>query len=567
MFAQVMAGVEKDIEIALTVAAMATLIGVTIGAIAGFYRGWVDSLLMRFVDLVLVLPVLAVLIVLSNKLAKESSNWLGLAIIIGLLSWTYVARLVRADFLSLRERDFVEASRALGATNRRIIVKHMLPNAVGPIIVNATLTVALEHHPRVDAVLPRARRPAARRVARAPRRPGPGLGHHRVVALRLPGRLPHHPDPLHLPHRRRPARGVRPEEEPGQGLSAEPALQVERLEVDFPTKDGVVHAVRGVDFSLAPGEVLGIVGESGSGKSVTALATMGLLPKSAQVRGSIRFDGRELLGLKEKQLTGVRGTGIAMIFQDPMTSLNPVYTIGWQIAEAILAHQDISKEAAMARAIELLAKVGIPNPAERVDNYPHEFSGGMRQRAVIAIAMANDPDVILADEPTTALDVTVQAQVLDSLKTAHGGDRRRAAADHPRPRGHRRPGRPRAGHVRRARPSRSERPRTSSTGPPCPTRSACSARCPGSTATARSGCARSRAPRPPCSATAPAARSRRAARWPPTSAARPSPSSRSCPSVTSALGEHRAACHFAEAVGRGDHGQVFSDGVVDNVIA
>jgi len=143
MFAQVMAGVEKDIQIALTVAAMATIIGVTIGAIAGFYRGWVDSLLMRFVDLVLVLPVLAVLIVLANKLSKESDNWLGLAVIIGLLSWTYVARLVRADFLSLRERDFVEASRALGATNRRIIVKHMLPNAVGPIIVNATLTVAL----------------------------------------------------------------------------------------------------------------------------------------------------------------------------------------------------------------------------------------------------------------------------------------------------------------------------------------------------------------------------------------------------------------------------------------
>jgi peptide/nickel transport system permease protein len=143
MFAQVMAGVEKDIEIALTVAAIAVLIGVTVGAIAGFYRGWVDSLLMRFVDLVLVVPILAILILLSSKLAKQSSNWLGLAIIIGLLSWTYVARLVRADFLSLRERDFVEASRALGATNRRIIVKHMLPNAIGPIIVNATLTVAL----------------------------------------------------------------------------------------------------------------------------------------------------------------------------------------------------------------------------------------------------------------------------------------------------------------------------------------------------------------------------------------------------------------------------------------
>jgi oligopeptide/dipeptide ABC transporter ATP-binding protein len=198
----------------------------------------------------------------------------------------------------------------------------------------------------------------------------------------------------------------------------EPTLEVTGLEVDFRTKDGVVHAVRGIDFSIAPGEVLGIVGESGSGKSVTALATMGLLPKSALVRGSIRYQGRELLGLKEKQLTGVRGTGIAMIFQDPMTSLNPVYSIGWQIAEAIRAHQSISKDAAQARAIELLEMVGIPNPSERVNNYPHEFSGGMRQRVVIAIAMANDPNVILADEPTTALDVTVQAQVLASLKTA-----------------------------------------------------------------------------------------------------------------------------------------------------
>ena len=143
MFAQVMAGVEKDIQIALTVAVMATLIGVTIGAIAGYYRGWIDSALMRFVDLVLVIPVLAILIVLAHRLAKQSDNWFGLAVIIGILSWTYVARLVRADFLSLRERDFVEAARALGASNKRIIVKHMLPNAVGPIIVNATLTVAL----------------------------------------------------------------------------------------------------------------------------------------------------------------------------------------------------------------------------------------------------------------------------------------------------------------------------------------------------------------------------------------------------------------------------------------
>jgi ABC-type glutathione transport system ATPase component len=198
----------------------------------------------------------------------------------------------------------------------------------------------------------------------------------------------------------------------------EPTLAVDQLVVDFATSGQPVHAVRGISFSLAPQEVLGIVGESGSGKSVTALAAMGLLPKNARVNGSVTYDGQEMLGLKERELAKIRGVGIAMIFQDPMTALNPVYTVGWQIVEAIRAHQDVSKDQAMARAVALLETVGIPNAAERVGNFPHEFSGGMRQRVVIAIAMANDPAVILADEPTTALDVTVQAQVLSSLRTA-----------------------------------------------------------------------------------------------------------------------------------------------------
>ncbi len=346
----------------------------------------------------------------------------------------------------------------------------------------------------------------------------------------------------------------------------EPALQIDRLEVDFPTKDGVVHAVRGVDFTLAAGEVLGIVGESGSGKSVTALASMGLLPKSAQVRGSIRFQGREILGLKEKQLTKVRGTGIAMIFQDPMTSLNPVYTIGWQIAEAILAHQDISKNAAKQRAIELLAKVGIPNPAERVDNYPHEFSGGMRQRAVIAIAMANDPEVILADEPTTALDVTVQAQVLDSLRTAltetgaalllitHDlgviagiADRvlvmyaGRAVETGTAEDVFYRPSMPYTlgllGSLPRLDSDGSERLRQIPGSPP-------------SMLGDRTGCPF--VPRCPLAAEI---------------CTTTEPELVVVPSVTSEEGGHRAACHFAEAVGRGDHGGVFTDGVVDNVVA
>jgi oligopeptide/dipeptide ABC transporter ATP-binding protein len=195
-------------------------------------------------------------------------------------------------------------------------------------------------------------------------------------------------------------------------------LDVEDLTVDFPTDDGAVHAVRGVTFHLAPGEVLGIVGESGSGKSVTSLAIMGLLPKSARVNGSVKFRGRELLGLKDKAMSPIRGKEVAMIFQDPMTSLNPVYTVGAQLAEAIRTHNKVSRAAALSRAVELLALVGIPNAKERAKSYPHEFSGGMRQRAVIAIAMANDPDVIIADEPTTALDVTVQAQVLESLDKA-----------------------------------------------------------------------------------------------------------------------------------------------------
>jgi oligopeptide/dipeptide ABC transporter ATP-binding protein len=200
--------------------------------------------------------------------------------------------------------------------------------------------------------------------------------------------------------------------------SGDVILDVADLTVGFPTDDGLVQAVRGVSYQLRRGEVLGIVGESGSGKSVTSMAVMGLLPRSARVSGSVRFAGRELLDASDSALTRIRGRRVAMIFQDPMTSLNPVYTVGYQIAEAVRAHHDVSKRAAMQRAEELLEIVRIPNARARLDNYPHELSGGMRQRVVIAIAMANDPDVIIADEPTTALDVTVQAQIMEALDTA-----------------------------------------------------------------------------------------------------------------------------------------------------
>ena len=192
-------------------------------------------------------------------------------------------------------------------------------------------------------------------------------------------------------------------------------LDVKNLNVRFPTEDGVVHAVRDVSFSLEPGEVLGVVGESGSGKSVTNMAIMGLLPRTTRIDGSIMYKGQELVGLPRKRQGKFRGSEIGMIFQDPMTSLNPVYTVGWQIGEAVRAHNKVNKKQAHARAVELLDLVGIPHAATRADSYPHEFSGGMRQRAMIAMAMANNPEVLIADEPTTALDVTVQAQILETL--------------------------------------------------------------------------------------------------------------------------------------------------------
>ena len=192
-----------------------------------------------------------------------------------------------------------------------------------------------------------------------------------------------------------------------------PILTVRDLQVSFRTDDGVVHAVDGVSFEVSPGEVVAVVGESGSGKSVTAQTLIGLTrAPNSKITGSVMFQGADLVELPDDQFRSVRGEHIAMVFQDPMTSLNPVYRVGDQIAEMIRAHRDVSKSEALSRAVELLRSVGIPNPERRVRDYPHEFSGGMRQRVMIAMALALDPEVLIADEPTTALDVTIQAQIL-----------------------------------------------------------------------------------------------------------------------------------------------------------
>ena len=197
---------------------------------------------------------------------------------------------------------------------------------------------------------------------------------------------------------------------------AERLIEVKDLKVHFVTEDGIVRAVDGVNFTLDRGEVLGIVGESGSGKSVTSMTLLGLTrDKNTRFEGEVLYKGRNVLAMREEELQEVRGNEMAMIFQDPMTSLNPVYTIGAQICEAIQVHESIDRRAAGRRAVELLEQVGIPNPESRVDDYPHQFSGGMRQRAMIAMSLACNPDVLIADEPTTALDVTIQAQIIELI--------------------------------------------------------------------------------------------------------------------------------------------------------
>jgi peptide/nickel transport system ATP-binding protein len=197
----------------------------------------------------------------------------------------------------------------------------------------------------------------------------------------------------------------------------EPYLVVDGLTVKFPTADGVVNAVTDMSYTLEQGKTLGIVGESGSGKSVSSMAIMGLHDYSrTQMSGSIRVGGREIVGLSNNEMRSVRGGDVAMIFQDPLTALHPFYSIGSQISEAYRAHNAVSKSQARAKAVEMLDRVGIPQARSRVDDFPHQFSGGMRQRAMIAMALVNDPKLLIADEPTTALDVTVQAQILDLLQ-------------------------------------------------------------------------------------------------------------------------------------------------------
>ena len=226
-------------------------------------------------------------------------------------------------------------------------------------------------------------------------------------------------------------------------------LEITDLRTEIQLKDGVVHAVDGVTLHVDEGETLGVVGESGCGKTMTALSIMQLLPNGGRIAGgSIKLGGRELTGLKPEELRKIRGDDIGMIFQDPLSSLNPTHTVGAQISEAVLLHRDVTKQEAYDRAVEVLDLVGMPRARERVDEYPHQFSGGMRQRVMIAMALACDPKLLIADEPTTALDVTIQKQILELIDGLRAAARHVGHPGHPRPRRDRRPGRPGGRHVR-----------------------------------------------------------------------------------------------------------------------
>ncbi len=424
-----MRGAQKSILIGLFVALLATGIAAIVGAAAGYFGGWTDRVLMWIVDLMLVVPSFLIIAIMSSHFA---GNWVLFVVLLGAFIWQITARIVRGQTLALKNREYVLAARYMGVSRWKIIMSHILPNLSSLLIIDATINVS-------TAIITEAGLSFFGFGVQPPDvslgtllSDGQNAAFTLPVVVPVPRDLPRPVGARRQPRRGRAARRTRSVHREGpvtteitefistRKVDTDAVLTVEDLSVTFPGGTGPdVNAVRGLNFSLRRGEVLAIVGESGSGKSVTSLAVMGLLPTNARIAGSVRLGDRELLALNDRQLSEIRGKQMSMIFQEPLSALTPVYTVGQQVSEALLIHNDgMTKRQAHARAVELLDLVGIPNPKQRANAFPHEFSGGMRQRVMIAMAIANDPDVIIADEPTTALDVTIQAQILEVLQTA-----------------------------------------------------------------------------------------------------------------------------------------------------
>ncbi|KRE97996.1 hypothetical protein ASG88_17600 [Nocardioides sp. Soil777] len=419
------------------VIAIALLVAVPIGLIAGYHGGRTDNVIMRVMDAIASLPALILALAVVGILGPSLTN---AAFAIAVAMVPGFVRMVRAQSLDVRQETFIEASQSLGTPIYRILFKRVLPNVASPLIVATTIGLGAALLAEAGLSMlgfgvqpPSASWGAMLQQGRSVMFTDPWLVYIpgavlavTILAFNTFGDGVR--DAVGMTRATGKAAvkgklGISTSIAPRSTSPARPAteqamLEVRNLSVEFVTEHGQATVVNDINLSVAKGEILGLVGESGSGKSVTSLALMRLLPSPPGriTSGEIVFDGRDVLQMSRRELRSVRGNDIAMVFQDPMTSLNPAFTIGDQLIEAVLLHRKIKKAAARARAVELLELVGIPDPQKRLAQFPHEFSGGMRQRALIAIALANEPKLLIADEPTTALDVTVQAQIIDLLR-------------------------------------------------------------------------------------------------------------------------------------------------------
>jgi len=422
-------GARTSLGVAFASALIAGAIGTALGLIGGWFRGLGELLALRSADIILCFPPILLALLVVTLLGPGAST---LILVLSILYAPGFARVAYAETLTARNHDYVEAVRALGAPTGRILLRTLLPNIAGPVLVQLSLAVAsaivLESGLSflgLGVVPPAPSWGLMIRGARATMEQAPLLLLWPCAALvmtilamnLLCDALRDALDPrsttsqplLRLVDRLLPGIVA-----PARDATA--LFEIRGLTLAVKTAGGIVRPVEDVSLSLRQSETLAIVGESGSGKSLTALAAMGLLPPAVSpISGSVWLDGFDLLQLDEPDLRKLRGGTIAMIFQDPMSSLNPVHRSGDQVVEAIRAHQDLSQDAARKEALALFRRVGIADPEQRLAAYPHEMSGGMKQRVMIAMAIANRPALLIADEPTTALDVTVQAQILELL--------------------------------------------------------------------------------------------------------------------------------------------------------
>ncbi|WP_323772383.1 dipeptide/oligopeptide/nickel ABC transporter permease/ATP-binding protein [Antarctobacter sp.] len=432
-------GTRLSLAVGFAAAVVAATLGAAIGIIAGFYGGRTDNLIMRGVDMLMAFPYILLALAIVAALGPGLFNAL---IAVAAVNVPFFARNIRGITVGIAHKEFVDAARLAGLSNTKIILTEILPNVVPVIVIAMSTTIGwmiLEtaglsflglgsQPPQADlgSMLGEAR---SALITNPHTSVVPGVmiliivmainllgdGVRDALDPRLKSGALSRPMASTMVRRKGPV----PEPE-GKGL-----LEVQALQTQFHVRDRIYRAVGGVSLHVKPGECLGIIGESGSGKSVTALSVMGLVasPPGVITGGAVRYDGSDLIGAPYRKLRDMRGRNVAYIFQDPQATLHPLYRIGDQLIEAIRAHHGIGRGEGQARAVELLKAVRIPNAEQRLTDFPHEMSGGMRQRVGIAMAMANDPDIIIADEPTTALDVTVQAQILsllDDLRRSRG---------------------------------------------------------------------------------------------------------------------------------------------------